>query len=643
MRKYTLFCALLALIATFSSCMKEPQQIVNTPAFDSSTLTPKTDESGTVRAFVGTEVTAKGFNLDKVTKVTFSDVEAEIKSQSINSIAFVVPQLDLAQQDDPHLTILKAYGEDPENHIFKINYYVTVPVTDALVSGYEPATGTIGTEVTVSGRNLEQVTSLTFGTVSVSAESFVSQEGAKIVVAVPVVPYSSANETLAIKAAWGEGKEIDVTGENLFTLRTPAFETLQQSAPAILSDEITVTGTNLDLVEEIFWGSIKLPVSEKTETLIKVLIPTSIEQTSPVVKSDILSATFGTPSQKVSISESFSIDTTPMGPAAPEILSVEPSDKNYKKFYLAQEVTIKGVNMASVEKVMLGEIEVELAGAATDTEARFLIPSNIPGTAAVELDLTVIWNGGNRLDAGKVTVHPFYLTKGLKIRTGSNSSKTYPEENSKAAFLMLDEGKVISAFEWKNRPVDTPVVNNDPIVTEKNKLATETKKETYYGVSPYLLLSADSKHKLAFQSPANSYSQLKMHRIDGEPLPELYGSPVIFMSIITEEDKTLKASVTGETMTNILDNAPKAGSGAPAFGLSETSKVWVKGSVMCIEYLTYTHAKTGEQPTDLSQVHKIGYMYIKDVTCGNSSTGKAEESREGYVEFDLYWSNTINE
>lgn len=640
MRKYTIFCALLALIATFSSCRKEPQQIVNTPAFDSSTLTPKTDESGTVRAFVGTEVTAKGFNLDKVTKVTFSDVEAEIKSQSINSITFTVPQLDLAQQDDPHLTILKAYGEDPENHIFKINYYVTVPVTDALVSGYEPATGTIGTQVTVSGRNLEQVTSLTFGTVSVSAESFVSQEGAKIVVAVPVVPYSSANETLAIKAAWGEGKEIDVTGENLFTLRTPAFETLQQSAPAILSDEITVTGTNLDLVEEIFWGSIELPVSEKTETLIKVLIPTSIEQTSPVVKSDILSATFGTPSQKVSISESFSIDTTPMGPAAPEISSVKPSNENYTKFYLAQEVTIKGVNMASVEKVMLGEIEVTLAGAATDTEARFLIPTNISGTAAVELDLTVIWNGGNRLDAGKVTVHPFYLTKGLKIRPGS-STKTYPEENSQEAFLMLDEGKVISASEWKIRPVDAPVVSGAPIVTEKNKLAEETPKETYYGVSPYLLLSAGSDNKLAFQNPANSSSQLKTHRIDGTSLPSLYGSPVIFMSIIT--NATLKASVKEETMTNIWEGAPKAGSGAPAFGTEETSSVWVKGSVMCIEYLTYTRAKTGVKPDDLSQVHKIGYMYIKDVTCGNSSTGKAEESREGYVEFDLYWSNTINE
>lgn len=642
MRKYTLFCALLALIATFSSCRKEPKQIVNTPAFDSSTLTPKTDESGTVRAFVGTEVSAKGFNLDQVTKVIFSDVEAEIISQKINEIKFVVPQLELAQQDDPHHVILKAYGVDAENHVFKTNYYVTVPVTDALVSGYEPATGTIGTKVTIKGRNLEQVTSVKFGSASVSSEAFVSQDGAQIVVAVPPMAWSSANEELAIKAYWGSDREIDVTGESVFILLTPAFDAVSQSAPALLGDEVTLTGTNLDLVKSVSWGSIDLPILEAGATGIKIFVPSSIEQTTPAVKSDKLCAVFGTPDQKVTVSEGFSIDTTPVGPSAPEISSVKPSDEKYTKFYLTQEVTIKGQNMASVEKVMLGETEAALVGAATDTEARFVIPSNISGTVAVELDLTVIWNGGNHLEAGKVTVHPFYLTKGLKIRTGSNSASTYPEANSQQAFLMLDEGKVISAAEWKSRPVDAPVVNETPIVKEKNKLLAETKKETYYGVSPYLLLTADSSSKLAFQNPANSNGQLKNHRIDGVSLPSLYGSPVIFMSVIT--NASLKSSITEGSLTDIWENAPKAGAGAPAFGTAETSSVWVKGSVLCIEYLTYTHSiGTGGKVTDLSQVHKIGYMYIKDVTCGNSSTGKAEESREGYVEFDLYWSNTINE
>ncbi|MGN0189230.1 MAG: hypothetical protein ACI395_06920, partial [Candidatus Cryptobacteroides sp.] len=204
------------------------------------------------------------------------------------------------------------------------------------------------------------------------------------------------------------------------------------------------------------------------------------------------------------------------------------------------------------------------------------------------------------------------------------------------------EGKVISVSEWKDRPVDAPVVNNTPIVTAANKLVTGTAKDTYYGVSPYLFLTASSAHKLAFQNPANSASQLKTHRINGTALPGLYGSPLIFMSIITDE--ALKSSITAETLTDIWENAPKAGSSAPAFGTSESSTTWVKGSVMCIEYLTYDHSlNTGAKPTDLGQIHKIGYMYIKDVTCGVASTGLANTDREGYVEFDLYWSNVINE
>ena len=205
---------------------------------------------------------------------------------------------------------------------------------------------------------------------------------------------------------------------------------------------------------------------------------------------------------------------------------------------------------------------------------------------------------------------------------------------------MLDEGKVISVSEWKSRLVDAPVVNNKPIVTSSSKLSEGTSKETYYGVRPYLFMSASSSHKLAFQNPANSNSQLKTHRIDGTQLPSLYGSPVIFMSIITDE--TLKASVKEETMTDIWANASLAGASAPAFGKTDGS-TWIKGSVICVEYLTYTQALAGGKPTDATQVHKIGYMHIKDVTCGDASTGLATTDREGYVLIDLYWSNIINE
>lgn len=80
-----------------------------TPAVDVTTrtlqpnATGSTGESGSVRAYVGTVVTAQGFNLDRVSHVTFAasaedaeEVEAEIVEQSIKELKFKVPALGLA-------------------------------------------------------------------------------------------------------------------------------------------------------------------------------------------------------------------------------------------------------------------------------------------------------------------------------------------------------------------------------------------------------------------------------------------------------------------------------------------------------------------------------------------------------------------
>ena len=57
---------LIALLGI--SCNQEGPAVVNTPAINitNKKLSPDPNESGTVRAYVGDEVTAEGFNLDKV-------------------------------------------------------------------------------------------------------------------------------------------------------------------------------------------------------------------------------------------------------------------------------------------------------------------------------------------------------------------------------------------------------------------------------------------------------------------------------------------------------------------------------------------------------------------------------------------------
>ena len=632
---------ILALAAVlFASCEKEKQTLVNTPAVNVTTekLDPNTDESGTVRAFAGTQVTAKGLNLDKVGAVKIDGKDATIIEKTMKTLVFEIPAMDKAQQDEPYMVLLEVFDADAQTVVFKYDYFVTVPVTDALVSGFEPKNGTVGTTVTVSGRNLEQITSVTFGGV---AANIVSLESATAVVTVPAVNVTAADTALDVAAVWAGGS---IPMADKFTLSVPVFTSFTQAEPAKLGDEVILSGQNLTLVSSVKWGDEELLISEVSGESITLKIPSGIAEQTPAVQGKALTAYYGVQTeQPVVINSDFKVDTSPIGPSAPVFSAAVPADEGYSGLYLGRIVTVKGENMASIEKFEIDGIEAALASEPTDIQVQFVVPSTISGTAAKEVSLVAIWNGGNRADFGTVTVYPFYYTKGLRIGTGSNSKSTYPAYNNQNAFILLDEGRVISADEWNDIPVDAPAKAGTNAVVSQSSKVTGGSKDDYYSAKPYMFASASSAHKLAFNNPANSASQLKTHRLSdlSTSLPSTFGTPIIFMRIMADGDT--KTNVAAGTLTDILCEQDPAGTSAPAFGKEEGS-TWVKGSVLCLQYLTYDHASTtGGKAADISDVHKTGFMYIREVTCGDPATGLALESREGYIEVDLYWSNVINE
>lgn len=640
MKKTVLF-LFAGLLALTLSCKKEGIQPKNIPAIDVTTqkLEPAADESGSIRAFVGTEVTAKGFNLDKVGLVKVNDLEAEIVSKDIKTLVFKVPALDLAQRDEPYQVKLEVFGEDNTTVIFHYNYYVTVPVTDALVSGFEPKTGTVGTQVVISGRNLSQVTAVKVE--GVNAE-LVAVEDAKVTIAIPPVATDTPQTDLEISAVWSGG-ELDVTETEPFVLSIPVFAAYTQGeSAAVLGDEIVFTGENVDLAGNFTWGGIALLVVEQSETAVTLKIPTGIEVMNPAVQAKDITATYGTPDQTLVLAKNFKVDTTPIGPAAPVFASITPVDTNYDNIYLNKEVSVKGENFASIEKFIVDGKEAALTAEPTDVEARFVVPGTITGTAAREVSLKAVWGGGNELDCGTITVYPFYYTKGLRLRIGSNSKSTYPAENREESFLLLDEGRVASVQEWYDTPIDPFAKSgNNTVTAAANKAAgTDASEANYYSVQPYTFALSNSGNKLSFCSPANTANQLKTHYLDGTTaLPTTFGTPIMFFSVVADE--TLKAAAAGGTLQDIVTGAPKASAGAPACGAAETTSVWVKGSVIAVQYMDYASANAGTKPGEGMQgVRKAGYIHIADVTCVDAN-GAAVPSREGYIELDLYWSNVL--
>lgn len=621
---------LIALLGI--SCKREAPQPINTPAINitQKALVPNPDESGALRAYIGDEVTAEGFNLDKVGAVRFDQTEAEIVSKDIKKIVFKVPVLDLPQKDEPQKTLLQVFDADKSTVIFKYDFYVTVPVTDALINSYSPKSGTVGTEVTISGRNLTQITKVTFGGVDGDIQACLDES---VKVLVPMIPGSEATRSVDIVATWSDG-DIDVTSdEDQFSFLQPVFTSFTQADDLHLGDEIVLSGENLDLVDGVKWGDVDLLISEKSATSLTIKVPSGIELMDPAVQAKELAASFGTPAQKVVIAAALRIDTTPVGPAAPVFTSAAPADKDYTAFYLGREVVVKGENFASIEKFKVDGIEAPLTAAATDIEAHFIMPKTITGTAAKEVDLIAVWNGGNELDCGKITVNPFYYSKGLKLGKACGSA-LYTDFDASNAFLLLDEGVVVSTSEWLNRPVDPACTSEgNSLVISSSKIA-EHKESEYYACAPYIFMSITSNTQLQFNNPANSNSQLKNHRVDGKALPSQFGTPVIFMGTITED--AIKNACIGETLTDIASNTAIFGSSAPRW-----EQHWIKGDVIGIQYLNYAHVTLGAKASALTDVYKTGFMVVRDITMTRNAENNYIESG-GYVEVDLYWSNVLN-
>lgn len=653
MKRITKYLTLLLTgsLAALTACGPEQSEVdvQHTPAINSTTLSPMTDESGSVRAYIGTEISAEGFNLDLVSHVTVDGVEAEITEQTIKTLKFKIPALDLAQQDATYQVWIDVYDADGESVIFHYPYYLTVPVTDALITAYAPAEGTVGTEVTLTGRNLEQITRVHFGEVTVEAAGFAEVTAEAIKVAVPAGEYAAGDSELAITAEWGTAT-IDVTGETLFTLHTPKFDAASQEEGTqnVLGDEVTFTGQNLDLVSGMKWGEYDLIVMTAEAGSVTVKFPSSIELADPAVAEAALTAQWGTPAQTTTVASAWRVDTTPVGPAKPELISMTAQDGGEEnKFYLGKTVTVSGMNLASIEGFTVDGVAAALVGEPTDVEAQFIVPDGVTFTEATEVSVKALYNGGNEVDFGTAKVYPFYYYPNITI--GAQD-----ETNRDKAFFVPDWGRVITTDEFAMYGDGAML---DPYISDEtqskanvlNKTVIET-AEKYYSVPAYFFCTNSSQNVLSLISPSNSSTQIRNHRTsDNTQLPEGYGTPVVgFRNIEYTESSSGPATpssaevATAEkahagTLSSVSDLFPRlVSSGAPQFdNLGNLNNRFKVGQVLLVQYMSYDSGSF----SSLDDVRRGGLLIVKSITDVTDATA----SKTSTITFDFYWSKPLNE
>lgn len=600
------------------------------------TVTPTPDESGSVRVFVGDEIAVTGQNLDHVAKVLINKTEAEIVEKEIRNMTFKVPAMDFAQQDNPHYAMLYVIDDNAQDTIYRNNFYITIPVTDAIIGSFTPAEGTIGTEVTIKGRNLEQITSVSFGGVKLEGEALtLTAEAVKFTI--PAGSYEAGNSSVVITAEWAGGTLAVTNEENAFTMKTPkATIDKAQGAEesAKIGDEVSFSGENLDLITKTTWGTHEMVLVEQSATKLVLKTPSSIEKAEPVVQSANLVAEWGTPVQTYTLAEAYKVDTTPVGPAKPVFVSLTAEDGGAdNRLYLKKVVTVKGQNLISIEGFEVDGVAATLVDGGSDTEVQFIVPDGVNFTAAKEVALTALYNGGNPVDFGKVTVYPFYYWKDVVL--GAND-----KSNSEIAFFVPDLGGIVSADEWSDACVGKNTAKN-----ELNKSAIS--EADYYAVKPYIFVTSGTD--FAFIAPANSNSQLKnVKKADGSALVSgsMYGTPIMGYRNMeytgaTESELGWAAKVKSGDITSLTDELPdkRASSGGPKFNRNATANnTFGIGQVLLVQYVTYEYGKLSSLPA--SGVRNTGFIYVKSMS--PEATADQNLPKTTTLTLDIYWSKPMN-
>jgi hypothetical protein len=259
-----------------------------------------------------------GNNLDKVTEIDFTRAtvpSSEFISQSRKEILVIVPT-----ETEKGFVILKTAAGDITS---KTQFNIGVAAT---VTSITPVARP-GENVTIKGDYLNWVTGVAFNDGKV-ATSFVSQNKNELVV---TVPEDAQTGTLVLSYGGTDSSFVETTDTLHVTL--PMVTTVSPN-PIKHASNVTLTGTDLDLVKQVLFAGTATPVTEFV----------SQSATSLVVK--VPGATTKGPVTVVAASGVSTISSQQLDLIMPLITDLSPKSVNPE-----QNLTITGTNLDLVDSI----------------------------------------------------------------------------------------------------------------------------------------------------------------------------------------------------------------------------------------------------------------------------------------------------
>jgi hypothetical protein len=323
----------------------------------------------------GETILLQGTYLNLVEEIIFSNniSVTEFENQSKTSISVVVPEN--AQTG----SITLSDGEEIPNLIESdIEFQVVLPE----VTTFSPIPVKPGTELTLSGTNLDLVRDITFeGGSRVASDLFISQSENEIIVELP----GNAKEgTVMLRPA--SAVEVEVTDP--LVLVAPVITSFSPN-PAKNSNTVTVTGTDLDLVTSVVFGGGKQGTIQDGRTETELLVKVPADATEGTLM-------FNTRNEPV-------VTETTLTLVVPTITNISPLTVNTAD---DPSITITGTDLDLVQTIVFGGENwiADIGKAITASATQIQIPVT-PGSVSGNIKIITV-NGEEVTSGESLTIVP---------------------------------------------------------------------------------------------------------------------------------------------------------------------------------------------------------------------------------------------
>lgn len=511
------------------------------------------------------------------------------------------------------------------------------------IESFSPSEGSIGTEIVITGSDLDDVVSATIGGVPATLSQKVS------------------DKRLSIKVS-GEAKSGKIALTNaLGTTESEATFTVTYPAPApnetILPDEVEmgnkllISGSHMNVVASVVFTA--EGHAEGHEAQIITQNEREVVVTVPYVEADDARITFryydGTsetttaPTKVITIKRYQPVVTT----------------TTFAETTVGDVVTLEGTYLDKINSLTLGGVKCVITSQTSST-LNFVVPTSTSfadGPNVLKLEMTYF----EGVETSTITDHfvvnvPYiYVWKNKKIYGQGR------DVDELTSFFSPETGIAYANSSWRTLDAISYQYQNKTCSSRNVPAVTEAE---YNSVPPYFFFSGTSAGLLQINSPAGSNTQLRNfyminnsaddYRVTGRR-DNCYGTPClafVYMDPSNAAHADIINRIKNGTLTRIDENSFPIDANAKTIGnisvasvrQSVTNSIYAPGvfpvgadksadvdAVIMIIYYNYH----GQGSNAAENVRRIGFIHLKHVDYKLYNNTNAPSSSA--VTFDMYW------